>query len=196
MNLTISHYDLLIDEGNDPVHDPKPLRDYMDKWDGDVFFKNMKLDKNKCVLEIGIGTGRLAIKAAPLCKKLTGVDISPKTIQKAKCNLSSFDNINLICGDFLEMSFDEQYDVIYSSLTFMHIKDKQSAIIKVYSLLKTGGVFVLSIDKNQEKYIDYGTRKIEVYPDNKDDIIKLFDGLLHLEKISETEHAYIFTATK
>ena len=25
------HYDLLIDENNDPVHDPKPLRDYMDK---------------------------------------------------------------------------------------------------------------------------------------------------------------------
>ena len=29
----IQHYDLLIDENNDPVHDPKPLRDYMDKWD-------------------------------------------------------------------------------------------------------------------------------------------------------------------
>ena len=25
------HYDLLIGENNDPVHDPKPLRDYMDK---------------------------------------------------------------------------------------------------------------------------------------------------------------------
>ena len=24
----IQHYDLLIDENNDPVHDPKPLRDY------------------------------------------------------------------------------------------------------------------------------------------------------------------------
>lgn len=25
----VRHYDLLIDENNDPVHDPEPLRDYM-----------------------------------------------------------------------------------------------------------------------------------------------------------------------
>lgn len=59
------HYDLLIDEGNDPVHDPKSLRDYMDKWDGQGFIDNMELDKNKSVLEIGVGTGRLAVRIAP-----------------------------------------------------------------------------------------------------------------------------------
>jgi len=30
----ITHYNLLIDEGNDPLNDPAPLRVYMDKWDG------------------------------------------------------------------------------------------------------------------------------------------------------------------
>ena len=28
---------MLTDEKNDSVHDPKPLRDYMDKWDGQAF---------------------------------------------------------------------------------------------------------------------------------------------------------------
>ena len=28
---------MLTDEKNDPVHDPRPLRDYMDKWDGQAF---------------------------------------------------------------------------------------------------------------------------------------------------------------
>ena len=32
-NDVIRHYDLLIEENNDPVRDPKPLKDYMDKWD-------------------------------------------------------------------------------------------------------------------------------------------------------------------
>ena len=41
----IRHYDLLIAENNDPVRDPKPLKDYMDKWDGQVFIDKMKLDK-------------------------------------------------------------------------------------------------------------------------------------------------------
>lgn len=66
----IQHYDLLIEENNDPVHDPKPLKDYMDKWDGQAFIDKMDLDKDKSVLEIGVGTGRLAVKTVILCKDL------------------------------------------------------------------------------------------------------------------------------
>ncbi|MDE6111645.1 MAG: class I SAM-dependent methyltransferase, partial [Eubacterium sp.] len=62
MNDIAKHYDLLIEENNDPVHDPEPLRIYMDKWDGQKFIDNLELNKNKTVLEIGVGTGRLAIK--------------------------------------------------------------------------------------------------------------------------------------
>lgn len=29
-----THYDKLIDEGNDPVHDSEPLKQYMDNWEG------------------------------------------------------------------------------------------------------------------------------------------------------------------
>ena len=62
----IHHYDSLIDENNDPVQDPKPLRDYMDKWDGKVFIDKMELNNEKSVLEIGVGTGRLPVRVAPL----------------------------------------------------------------------------------------------------------------------------------
>ena len=61
----IEHYDKLIDEGNDPFLDPKPLRDYMDKWDGQRFIDALSLDKTKSVLEIGVGTGRLAVRVIP-----------------------------------------------------------------------------------------------------------------------------------
>ena len=54
-NSVIEHYDILIDENNDPVHDPKPLQDYMDKWDGQVFIDKMGLNKENKVLEIGVG---------------------------------------------------------------------------------------------------------------------------------------------
>lgn len=37
LNAVIRHYDALIDEGNDPVHDLPPLREYMDKRDGQTF---------------------------------------------------------------------------------------------------------------------------------------------------------------
>ena len=131
----IEHYNKLIDENNDPTRDPKPLRDYMDKWDGEKFIESMRLDKSKSALEIGIGTGRLAIKIAPNCKSLCGIDISEKTIGRAAENLSTYRNIKLICGDFMSCEFESQFDVIYSSLTFMHIQDKLSAIQKIATLL-------------------------------------------------------------
>lgn len=169
-NDVIYHYDKLIEEGNDPVNDPQPLKEYMDKWDGQVFIDKLQLSPVKFVLEIGVGTGRLAVRVAPLCKNLTGIDISPKTIVRARENLSNCKNLDLICGDFLAFDFDQAFDVIYSSLTFLHIKEKQDAIIKVFTLLNPNGRFVLSIDKNQDKYIDFGKRKLAVYPDKPDEI--------------------------
>ncbi len=197
MKDVIAHYDKLIDENNDPVRDPKPLRDYMDKWDGQKFIESMQLDKSKSVLEIGVGTGRLAIRVAPNCRCLFGIDISPETIQRAAQNLSSHDNVKLVCHDFMSYEFQENFDVIYSSLTFMHIKDKSSAIRKIASLLNDDGLFVLSIDKNQDDFIDMGTRRIKIYPDNPGDVCKFIsEANLKLVDQFEMDHAYITVSKK
>ena len=196
-NDVILHYDLLIDEGNDPVHDAEPLQDYMNKWDGQDFINAMQLDKTKSVLEIGVGTGRLAVRVAPLCDKFCGIDISPKTVNKAKENLVQYSNVNLICGNFLIHSFLDQFDVIYSSLTFMHIKEKQDAIDKVFMLLKDGGRFILSIDKNQDDCIDMGLRKIKIFPDDPVLIERNISKCrLNIVECFETELAYIHVAVK
>ena len=193
----IEHYDKLIDENNDPVHDPDPIKEYMNKWDGQIFIDSMGIDKTKSVLEIGVGTGRLAIKTAPLCRSFLGIDISPKTIDRANRNLSKYQNIELVCADFMIYDFTVFFDVIYSSLTFMHIKDKQNCIDKVFSLLNSNGVFVLSIDKNTDKFIDMGTYKIETYPDTflKTQSFINKSGFNRIKSI-ETEFAYIFIAVK
>ncbi len=197
MRETIDHYDRLIDENNDPVFDPQPLKDYMDKWDGQRFVDSMNLDKAKSVLEIGVGTGRLALKVAPLCSLFVGIDVSSKTISRAIENLSSYTNVNLICDDFLLHEFKEPFDVVYSSLTFMHIKDKQIAINKVAALLKDDGLFVLSIDKNDNKYIDMGVRRIKIYPDNPCMIKKyITQANLSITSEFETDFAYVLVSKK
>lgn len=193
----IFHYDSLIAENNDPVHDSEPLQAYMNKWDGDAFVEAMQLSVNKSVLEIGVGTGRLALRVRDKCGSFTGIDISPKTIKRAKENLREFSNVHLICGDYLTQQFDKFFDVIYSSLTFMHIKDKRTAIEKTADLLTPGGRFVLSIDKNQQTEIDYGTRKVPVYPDTTEETFDLLTKSgLSIEKQFETEFAVIFAAVK
>lgn len=193
----IEHYDKLIDENNDPVYDSEPLKDYMNKWDGASFINAMQLDKTKSILEIGVGTGRLAMKTIPFCKNFVGIDISPKTIDRAIKNLSEYQNTELICADFMTYPFRSTFDVIYSSLTFMHIKEKQKCIGKIYSLLNIKGRLVLSIEKNQNKSINYGNRIIEVYPDNPVDInTYITNSNLILLDCIETEFAYIFVSSK
>lgn len=200
MDLTkeiITHYDMLVDEENDPVRDPQPLQEYMDKWDGEDFISQMELNSEKSVLELGVGTGRLAVRVAPRCGRFVGIDISPKTVERAKENLAGVSNHSIICADFMELQMKPVFDVVYSSLTFMHICDKQKAVLQVSRFLTAGGRFVLSIDKNQSDFIDMGTRKIKIYPDREDEIeacIKLA-GLQLVLKF-ETEFAIIFVSEK
>ena len=191
------HYDLLIDEGNDAFCDPPVLQEYMDKWDGQEFIDSMTLDKKKTVLEIGIGTGRIAKKVAPSCFRLTGIDISPKTIERAKINLRAYSNIDYLCADFLRYPFACTYDVIYSSLTMIHFENKQKVIEKVDLLLNNAGKFCLSIDKNQSEYIDMGVRKLRVYPDTVDNIVSLISKTsMKIDMIHEIEFAFLISCRK
>ena len=198
MNMNvIDHYDLLIEENNDPFNDPPALQEYMNQWDGALFLKSLNLTASKSVLEIGVGTGRIAVKVAPHCKRLVGVDISPKTIERAKENLKDYSNISFVCADFNTHPFNETFDIIYSSLTMMHFENKQQVISKVDTLLDKGGVFCLSIDKNQSDYIDMGTRKIKIYPDTLDNIKSLIDASsMTVTNIYETDNAYIIVSKK
>lgn len=152
---------------------------------------------NETVLEIGVGTGRLAIKICEKCRQFYGIDISSKTIEKAKNNLPSNNNIHLICEDYLAWKTNINFDVIYSSLTFLHIKDKQQAIDKTYPLLAEKGKFILSIDKSQNDEIDYGTRKVKTYPDTVKTIERLLkeSGFAIIKQYS-TEFANIFITGK
>lgn len=190
-----THYDLLIDEGNDPVLDPPAMRDYMYQWDGDAFFDLLSLRGTQNVLEIGIGTGRLALRAAPLCASFTGIDLSAKTLSRAREHLAARHNVTLVQGDFLTYPFSDDFDVIYSSLTFMHLPDKQRAIDKVASLLRPGGRFVLSIDKNPADVLDMGTRRIKLYPDSPESIVHaLSQAGLSVQSHIELPFAHLFSA--
>ena len=197
INNVSAHYDSLIDENNDPVFDSAPLTIYMNRWDGSAFVDLMDLNVNKSVLEIGVGTGRLALRTAPLCRSFTGIDISEKTIERARQNLKGLNNITLIYGDFKTFGFTLKFDVIYSSLTFMHFKNKADTIAKIYSLLVPNGSFVLSIDKNKDKYIECNGRTVEIYPDDPDTTKSYLQNAgFVIKNIIETEAAYLFSAKK
>ncbi len=99
------------------------------------------------VLEFGCGTGGTAIIHAPFVKHIRAIDISEKMIAIAKGKAEA-ENINNITFEQLTIEQlkveDNTYDVVLG-LSILHLlEDKESAIAKVYSILKPGGIFVTS----------------------------------------------------
>ncbi len=89
------------------------------------------------------------------------------------------------------------YDVIYSSLTMLHIRDKAAATGKMAALLSPGGRAVLSLSKDREAVLDFGTRQIRVYPDDPEDIARLMQAAgLHVTDVPDTAFAWLIRATK
>lgn len=191
------HYDLLVQEGNDPVHDPPRLAAYMSGWDGEPFLDALGLSQQSRVLEIGVGTGRLARQVLQRgCGPFTGIDLSPAAIERAGENLRGWDNVSLILGDFLTWAPGGRFDVAYCSLTLFHIRDKGLFVQKVESLLPKGR-FVLSIPKEKADSIPCGTRQVELYPDDVDHLEALLQeaGLPVCSRI-EVPFAHILVAER
>lgn len=196
MENLICHYDRLAEENNDPFRDPPALREYMNRWDGDAFLSLLALTPEARVLEIGVGTGRLAARTLPRCAHLTGIDCSPRSLERCRENLPDSDRLTLVFGDFLTWYSPEKFDRIYSSLTFWHFPDKHAAIQKAVSLLALDGRIVLSLGKNCEKSLRcFDDLEIPLFPDDPLRTTELLReaGLSPLP-LQETDFAWLVAA--
>lgn len=192
------HYDRLIESGNDPVLDPPQLAAYMDGWDGEALMDALRLTPDCRVLEIGVGTGRLALKVLRAgCASFTGMDISRPTLRRAQEHLSGFAHASLMQGEFPKDAPAGPFDRIYSSLTFLHIRDKRAACRRIASLLAPGGICVLSLDREGSGLIDMGKWAVETFPDNAEQIASLLTECdLSVQPIRPLERAFLIVAER
>lgn len=114
----------------------------------DLAVKMSKVKDGEHILDVGCGTGLLSLKflEAANCTVL-GIDLSEAMIdiwkdKLEKLNLSS--RVKTRLGDAVNLDFkDSTFDIIASTVTLHHIKDKQPTLNKIYKLLKPKGRFVL-----------------------------------------------------
>lgn len=192
------HYDRLIAEGNDPVLDPPALKAYMDGWDGDALLELLDVRTDSRVLEIGVGTGRLALRVMEKgCAAFTGMDVSAPTLDAAAGHLDGFCGVTLLKGAFPEDAPEGPFDRIYSSLTFLHIRDKRAAAEKIAGLLAPGGRAVISLDKERSDVLDMGVRQVRTWPDEPEAFAGTMRGAgLCVDAIVEIERAWLIVAVK
>jgi 2-polyprenyl-3-methyl-5-hydroxy-6-metoxy-1,4-benzoquinol methylase len=95
------------------------------------------------VLDVGCGLGRLAVKLAMPDRQVTGVDLSPEMIARARKEGRGPGHLMFLCGDFLERNFTaQQFDCVISAATLHHMPE-DVAVPRMIELLCPGGRLVI-----------------------------------------------------
>jgi SAM-dependent methyltransferase len=99
----------------------------------------------KCTraLDIGSGLGVFTRLLARSGIRVTGVDISPKMVEKAREMSANSPGVEYVCDDIMAMDFpDESFDFIVSIATFHHLP-LEKALPKIGRWLRPGGVLAV-----------------------------------------------------
>lgn len=100
------------------------------------------------ILDLGIGTGQTAIRLLEKFPKsrVTGIDLSPKMLERAKNRLIKFlDRVKFIEGDITDFKSSQKYDACVAVLSVHHLnqKEKQQLFSKIFNSLSEKGIFVI-----------------------------------------------------
>lgn len=119
----------------------------------------------KRALELGIGTGRVAIGLAEAGVQVDGVDISDKMIEILE-QKSAHLPIKPILGDMADVPTDATYPVVYmvySALLLLQSQEDQvRCFMNVARALDPGGVFVVEATHPQAFFRNNGLRTVAV----------------------------------
>lgn len=121
--------------GTDPAEDLAVLRD-------------LGLGESDTLIDLGAGTGTFALAAAPYCRLVVAVDVSPVMLDvlRMKAEQLGVTNIECVQGGFLSYRHrGDPADFVYSRNALHHLPDfwKVLALERIASFLKPGGVFRL-----------------------------------------------------
>ena len=172
-----------------------PLADVYDDWaagmTGDVpFYVELAREADGPVLELAVGTGRVAISvASAIGRGVIGIDSSPTMLAKARQAADAAGvELDLREGDMRQLSLDEPAALIYCPFrSLLHVPtwaDRRKTFEGVAAALRPGGRFAWNAfafdhaiaagleGRHQEKPLPYtvaydvGENRIDITPDS------------------------------
>lgn len=113
------------------------------------------------VVDLGCGTGSLALRLAPFAAEVHGVDFSPEMIRIAQGKLAAAEapgvrfHVADATADPLPIA-DGSVDLV-SACSLLHlVPDRAATLARIFRLLRPGGTFVTSTLCLRESWVPYG----------------------------------------
>jgi SAM-dependent methyltransferase len=106
------------------------------------FIDFMEIKPGQSVLEVGSGLGILANGVAMRfpSSEVTGIEIAPEQIEKARANFSETPNLRFLLGNALSLEIeDSSFDVVYCRYVLEHVSDPATALSEMFRVLRSGG---------------------------------------------------------
>ena len=113
-----------------------------------ALLRTLGLNDRGIVVDLGAGSGSFALAAAPLCRRVVAVDVSPAMLVTLRTEAAArgLGNVEGVRGGFLTYAHQgDPADVVYSRHALHHLPDfwKALALVRVSSILRLGGVLRL-----------------------------------------------------
>ena len=174
--------------------------EYGDHISNDLTIKNIELNPNDIILDIGCGTGTAAAIASKICHKgkIYGIDPIETMINIALKNIDKALNVEFILGSAERIPLNNKsVDKVIAINSIHHWKDYKKGLLEVNRVLKSDGLFFISNDIVNNEDCGHGTGPLKT---NKNIMDKLtnagFTGIRLQDYILESDGIHIIQSRK
>jgi ubiquinone/menaquinone biosynthesis C-methylase UbiE len=98
-------------------------------------------------LDVGTGTGALALALAPHVREVVGVDLVPELLEQARARAGAYANVTFVEGDATHLDFQAgSFDLVGTLRTLHHVPRPEYVVSEIVRVTRPGGR-VLVIDQ-------------------------------------------------
>jgi SAM-dependent methyltransferase len=95
---------------------------------------------DEAALDVGTGTGPLALALSPHVREVVGVDLVPELLELGRRHAADYENVSLVEGDVTQLSFEnESFDLVCERAVLHHVRRPELVLAEMARVTRRGG---------------------------------------------------------